>query len=209
MSRGPVPSRLSALAALAAAALFAGFPTPAHGERVTTSQIDGSRALLNCAGRDAAGLDTSRRLAACNTALRENLMPEQYLAVYVARGGVRAQMRDYPAALADFNEALRIAPRNPTALFNRGMIQVQMRQNGPAVATLTEALSRGMPSPYLAYYYRGVARERLGDVRGAYEDYSTALDIQPNWAPAEQEMARFAQGRRQELASQVNDPRPH
>jgi tetratricopeptide (TPR) repeat protein len=191
-----------------AAAALASFAAPAYAERVTTSQINGSRALLNCAGQGANEQDTARRISACDAALHENLMPEQHVAVLVARGGVRAQLRDYPAALVDFDAALRIDPHNASALFNRGMMQVQMRQNGPAVATLTEALSRGMPSPYLAYYYRGVARERLGDARGAYEDYSTALEIQPNWAPAEQEMARFARGRRQELAAQVNDPRP-
>jgi Tfp pilus assembly protein PilF len=55
--------------------------------------------------------------------------------------------------------------------------------------------------PHKAYLNRGVARENLGDLRGAYEDYSTALQIQPDWGPANAELARFARGRQEHLAN--------
>jgi tetratricopeptide (TPR) repeat protein len=185
---------------------------PAFGQ----AQDVGSRTVVGGAGHSVACSSAARRaetsdaaIGACNAALLDPLQADQRLALLVNRGAIRARRQERTLALADFDAALAIEPRNPVALLNRGMVLVQLRQSGPAVAALTQALSFGVSAPYLAYYYRGVARERLGDVRGAYEDYSTALDIQPNWAPAEEEMARFARGRRQELASQIDDaPRP-
>ena len=44
----------------------------------------------------------------------------------------------------------------------------------------------------------------MGDIRGAYEDYNTALTIQPDWGVAEAELSRFARGRRERLASQLD-----
>ena len=74
-------------------------------------------------------------------------------------------------------------------------------QPGPAVAAITPALTLGVREPEKAYYTRGAAREALGDLRGAYDDYTTALQIRPQWAPADQELARFVRGRREHLAT--------
>jgi hypothetical protein len=71
------------------------------------------------------------------------------------------------------------------------------------VAALTEALSLGVSEPYKAYYNRGAAREALGDLTGALEDYNTALEIHPHWAPAEAEIQRFVQERQQHLSAEL------
>ena len=78
--------------------------------------------------------------------------------------------------------------------------------NGEAVAAITEALGLGVREPHKAYFNRGAAREALGDLRGAYEDYSTALEIQPDWGPANAELARFARARREHLADALGEP---
>jgi tetratricopeptide (TPR) repeat protein len=83
-----------------------------------------------------------------------------------------------------------------------------LRRPGPAVAALTQALSLGVAEPYKAYYNRGAAREALGDLTGALEDYNTALDIHPEWAPAEAEVARFVRQRQQHLATALNEQGP-
>jgi tetratricopeptide (TPR) repeat protein len=78
-------------------------------------------------------------------------------------------------------------------------------RHGQAIAAITEALGLGVQEPHKAYYNRGAAREALGDLRGAYEDYSTALEIQPDWGPANAELARFARNRRDHLATVLAD----
>ena len=45
--------------------------------------------------------------------------------------------------------------------------------------------------PEKAYYNRGVAEERLGDVRSAYFDYRTASQLKPDWSLPKIELARF------------------
>ncbi len=82
---------------------------------------------------------------------------------------------------------------------NRGAALVQLRRYGPATAAFTEALGLDVQEPYKAYFNRGAAREALGDLRGAYEDYNTSLEIYPNWGPANAELRRFAHTRREHL----------
>lgn len=201
MSLSRLPRRI---AILGAATAMLALGAPAWGETVRSNQIGGSRALLQCSEATAAGDFSDEALGRCDLALRDNLVPEQRFAVLVNRGVMRVRRQEHALAMADFDAALEIAPDNAVALFNRGLAQVRLRQDGPAVATLTRALSLGVESPYLAYYFRGVARERLGDSRGALEDYSTALEINPDWAPAEEDMARFARARREALTAELD-----
>ena len=95
---------------------------------------------------------------------------------------------------------LAIDRRNAEAMINRGIALIECNEPGQAVAVITEAIGLGVKEPHSAYYNRGVARETLGDLRGAYEDYSTALAIRPDWGPAGAELARFVEGKRNRLA---------
>jgi tetratricopeptide (TPR) repeat protein len=44
------------------------------------------------------------------------------------------------------------------------------------------------------YYWRGMAKEKLGDLNGAMEDLQRAYDLNPNSTPAGNELNRL-QGR--------------
>ncbi|MBK8543830.1 MAG: tetratricopeptide repeat protein [Caulobacteraceae bacterium] len=110
---------------------------------------------------------------------------------------MRRQMNEQ--ALVDFDAVVTLQPRHPEAQVNRGAALLQLRRYGPAIAAFTEALGLGVQEPYKAYFNRGAAREALGDIRGAYEDYNTALDIYPDWGPANAELQRFARQRRENL----------
>jgi tetratricopeptide (TPR) repeat protein len=114
--------------------------------------------------------------------------------------------QEYESALAQFDAVLAAEPAHAEAHLNRGAVLVQMRQYGPAIVAITEALSLGVAEPHKAYFNRGAAREALRDNRGAYEDYSTALSIQPDWGPANAELARFARTRRERLAEVLGEP---
>jgi hypothetical protein len=44
----------------------------------------------------------------------------------------------------------------------------------------------------------------MSNLRGAYEDYETALQIQPDWGPAQAELQRFVRMKRDTLALKLN-----
>ncbi len=50
-----------------------------------------------------------------------------------------------------------------------------------------------MSEPVLeeSYYWRGLAREALGDVDGAIADWRTAVQHHPNWEPALAQLQRY------------------
>lgn len=111
-------------------------------------------------------------------------------------------------ALADFDAVLEVMPKSPEAHVNRGAALVMVGKPGQAVGAFTTALQLGVREPHKAYFNRANAREALGDIRGAYEDYNTALAIKPDWELVEGELARFAKVRRDRLAAALGDSAP-
>jgi tetratricopeptide (TPR) repeat protein len=152
--------------------------------------------------------DTSdRAIEECTRAMRyPRLTRAGEQQMLINRGVIQLRRNNGEAALADFDEVLRRNDRNAEGHLNRGTALVMLRRNGEAVAAITEALGLGVMEPHKAYYNRAAAREALGDLRGAYEDYRTALEIQPDWGPANAELARFARNRRDHLATVLSDP---
>ncbi len=171
-------------------------------------QVIGSDAHARLCGALVSQGDTSdRTVETCTRALGyRRITREANIQVLINRGVTYMRRQENAAALADFDAAIALDRRNGEAFLNRGAALVQMGQPGPAVAAITEALGLGVSEPHKAYFNRGAARERLGDLRGAYEDYSTALDIQPDWGPANAELARFARARREHLANALAEP---
>lgn len=145
-------------------------------------------------------------LEACDRGLRNSrLEHEERIVTLVNRGVLHLRRHENDAALADFNQAVAEDPENGEAQLNRGATLVQTHQYGLAIAALTEALGLGVTDPQKAYFNRAAAREALGDARGAYEDYETALEIQPGWELANAELARFARQRQAHLASVLDE----
>lgn len=146
-------------------------------------------------------------IRACERALEyPRLTRTAQMQVRVTLGVLRLRRQEADAALAQFDAVIALEPRNAEAHLNRGAALVQLRQYGPAVTAITEAMGLGVREPHKAYFNRGAAREALGDLRGAYEDYNTALEIQPDWGPANAELARFARERREHLANALAEP---
>jgi tetratricopeptide (TPR) repeat protein len=183
-------------------------PSAADRDRRSASAstvIGGQRQLAECGRRANEGDASDRALDACTRALEDGLGRADRISVLVNRGIIQMRRRNGEAALEDFDAALEINPDLPEAHVNRGAALVMLRRPGPAVAALTQALSLGVAEPYKAYYNRGAAREALGDLNGALEDYNTALEIHPEWAPAEAEVARFVRERHAVLSAQLVD----
>jgi len=186
--------RVALAAGLLAASAQAAAPASAQPRQDTAArtQIGGSGAASRCHRAVGAGAADDTAVAQCTRAIdNERLVRADLVAAYINRGVLHLRRSEGQLALADFDAVIAIDPRVAEAHLNRGAALVMIGRPGPAVASITEALSLGVSEPYKAYYNRGAAREALGDVRGAYEDYSAALQIRPNWDPAEAELERF------------------
>lgn len=210
MSGRPLPRRLTvafAAAVLLQIASGAAAQSTPPSERLTTARTAyGTPNAVACAERAGRGEATEQALADCTRAIdQERLVRSDQAALLINRGAIHLRRREGEAALADFDAVIRMIPRHAEAHLNRGAALIMLGQPGPAVAAITEALTLGVREPHKAYYNRGAAREALGDLRGAYEDYSTALEIQPDWGLASQELERFVRLRRERLASVVGD----
>jgi tetratricopeptide (TPR) repeat protein len=214
MSRAWLPRRIlagieTALAGVVLAAALAAAPRAAAqdpnstGGALTVLGSD-SRARA-CANFVNSGSASDEAVEACTRALANpRLTREGAIELHSNRGIIYLRRHEGQQALADFEAAIALDPDNAEAHLNRGAALVMLQQPGPAVAEITQALSLGVREPEKAYFNRGAAREALGDLRGAYEDYSTALEIRPDWGPANEELARFVRGRREHLATVLN-----
>jgi tetratricopeptide (TPR) repeat protein len=99
------------------------------------------------------------------------------------RGTSRAALGDYPGAIGDFTDALRIDPSFPWAIYNRGEAYLAQREYMAAVADFSNVL-RLNPLFTLGHVRRGDAYLRNGELNRAIADYSSALRLDPHNVPA-------------------------
>lgn len=204
MSRAWLPRRFStAILAFAAADVAAPFADLAMAQRSDPSAVTVVGRDPNarrCSDQVMRGDTSDATIDRCTEALGyRHLTQAAEVLLRINRGVTYMRRQENEQALQDFDAVLRIQPRHAEAQVNRGAALLQLRRYGPAIAAFTEALGLDVQEPYKAYFNRGVAREALGDYRGAYEDYNTALEIYPDWGPANAELQRFARQRRENL----------
>ncbi|MGE0046909.1 MAG: hypothetical protein AB7J28_03330 [Hyphomonadaceae bacterium] len=209
MSRRGLPRRiLLAFTALFGAALAApeaaAQPQNRRQEALARTTIGGTANAARCSSAVTGGDVSDGTIRTCTRALeRDRLTRSDELRVLLNRGVAHLRRNEGQLALADFDAILEQDEDLAEAHLNRGAALVMLGQPAPAVAAITTALSLGVREPHKAYYNRGAAREALGDIRGAYDDYSTALEIQPDWGPAEAELLRFVRSRQERLAQLI------
>jgi tetratricopeptide (TPR) repeat protein len=86
-------------------------------------------------------------------------------------------------ALIDLDEAIRLSPRNPSAMLARGEVWLALGETGKAVADLDEAIRLGYRDA-MAYYDRGEARLRRQELDPALADFDEAIRRDPRLAIA-------------------------
>jgi len=105
---------------------------------------------------------------------------------HYGRGLTYFILRDYETALADLDQALVLAPTDPEiALFRADTLMNMGEWKAIAVAldNLFAATNEGedldVETRWQAYRFRGEAREAIGDVAGAANDYARAVQTIP------------------------------
>lgn len=174
------------LTAAATAALAA---TSAHGQAVTV--LGGGMARL-CSYAALAGDSDATAESNCTMALGEAMSPLDRAGTFVNRGVMKLRRKEFAAARADFDSALQIKADLGEAYLNRGAAFLGVRRFADGLTDLNRALELGVQQPEKAFYNRGLAHERLGQRDAAYQDYTRALTLRPDWDQPRAELARLS-----------------
>ncbi|HEX4077275.1 MAG TPA: hypothetical protein VHX61_00165 [Rhizomicrobium sp.] len=131
-------------------------------------------------------------IATCSFALDQTaLSVKDRAATFVNRGILHARDNNSDAALADYDRGIALNAALGEAYVDRGALLIVLRRYDDALADLDKGISLGANRLQIAYYDRAIVDEALGNIRAAYEDYKKAVDIQPDFSLATQQLARF------------------
>ncbi len=134
----------------------------------------------------------SEAVQACTLALDgEPLSRHEFAATYVNRGVLYLSGSAVADARRDFDQALKIEPKLPEAMVDRGAALMAGGDDRGGAAEITRGLALDPVEPEKAYYNRAVAEERLGDLRSAYFDFLKASELKPDWSLPKAELMRF------------------
>ena len=96
------------------------------------------------------------------------------------RANARSAQGDRAAAIADYDQAIRLDPRIPFAFNNRGLLRAEQGDIAGAIADYDQAI-RLDPGYAQAFSNRGLARAMRGDHAGAIDDYAGAIRADPRF----------------------------
>lgn len=101
--------------------------------------------------------------------------------MYASRAEARHEVGDYDRAVADFSEAMRLAPSSPTAtmsLVGRGRALTAQRQYDQALADYDQAIRRA-PQSASAFAQRGMTLFITGNFDRAIADLDQSIRLYP------------------------------
>jgi tetratricopeptide (TPR) repeat protein len=178
---------------IGAAMVFAA--TPSFASSWPTNDLVSQSAFNRCADAVTAALAndnaTEAGLAKCTKAADLAELNSGRAAALSNRSVLNFQRADYNAAISDSTAALKIDGRLVEAVMNRGAAYLAMHRAGEAVADFDQALTMAPVHVEKVYFNRAMAREDMGDLKGAYADYARAARLAPLWDQPKQQMNRF------------------
>lgn len=101
----------------------------------------------------------------------------------VNRGIKKATNGDLDGAIADFNRAAELNPKDDAPYYNRAQARGLKNDTAGAIADYTKAIELGSTNP-AAYNNRANARAENKDRDGAIADYTRAIELKPDYARA-------------------------
>ncbi len=101
----------------------------------------------------------------------------------VNRGIEKAKNGDLDAAIADFDHAMKLNPKDDAPYYNRAQARRLKNDTAGAIADYTKAIELGSTNP-AAYNNRGNARAENKDRDDAIADYTRAIELKPDYARA-------------------------
>lgn len=101
---------------------------------------------------------------------------------------------DLSAAVAEFDEAIKLDPKESISFYQRGIAKQEQKKPDEAMADFNQAILLN-PVEGLFYYSRGITWETKADSVKALADFDKAIELKPNFARAyiERALVRFKQ----------------
>lgn len=155
-----------------------------------------NEAYIRCMLYDVTEDDARQGANVCTTTINE--FPRFSLAYY-KRGVAYRQLQDYPRALQDFTKSIELVPSFFNSYIYRGLIYVATNRYTTAIPEYTKAIQivgANDPRAYLAYNNRGYAYEMSGNLSQAASDYRKALELNPEFTTARDNLNRVLQKQR-------------
>jgi tetratricopeptide (TPR) repeat protein len=115
--------------------------------------------------------------------LRSSLGMFFFASSFVERGKGYYASRQYDKAIADYTEAIRIAPRYADAYFNRADAWRAKKDDDKALADYTRA-TRLNPQTPRTLYWNGYQRRIQKEYDKAIEEYTWSIRLDPRYADA-------------------------
>ena len=102
----------------------------------------------------------------------------QYESAYYNRAISKGELKDYYGAISDYTKAIEINPQYAAAYNNIAFIKrkKEINDNYGAIFYATKAIEID-PNDSNPYLNRGVAKENLGDLKGACDDWRKASSL--------------------------------
>lgn len=138
------------------------------------------------------GVDPKSSIETCTLAIQqEPLSRTDRAATYVNRGILRSQVGDQSGALADYNAGISMDANHGEGYIDRGATYIVLQRYDDALNDLNKGIAMGAHKPHIAYYDRAIVDEAMGNVRAAYQDYKKAVELQPDFSLASEQLTRF------------------
>ncbi len=138
------------------------------------------------------GSDLPNGIETCTDALQQSpLSNHDRAATLINRGILRSRNNDSAGALEDYNKGLALDATLGEGYVDRGAVTIVLRDFDGALVDIDKGISLNANLLEIAYYDRAVVDEALGNVRDAYTDYKKAVELQPAFQLANDQLMRF------------------
>ena len=148
---------------------------PADGAQPAAAAAQAGRASARDIAACAQTKDNDAAIAGCTRVIDDaKIKPKGQASAYYNRGNAHAAKGDSAAAITDYDEALRLDPKNAQALTNRGTAHSEKGDADAAMADFDEAIKRN-PRFGAAYFNRANAHAAKGETDKAIGDYTASI----------------------------------
>lgn len=128
----------------------------------------------------------------CTRALEHETMNlTNKAATFTNRGVLRMRQGKVDSALSDYAASKRIMGDSGPTWLNEGAAYILKKDYEAALVSLNRAIELDSSDLFAAYYNRALARERLGDIQGAYYDLVKSKELNPDFPQTDEQLSRF------------------